>query len=202
MAMSPEQDSAPNANNSASGAVVRWLALVSLAFVAVAFGMGWIAKSVDIGSPFSTSLEAGTDGALGAQYPPPDFRLASLDGPMIGPADYPGEVVLAEFWATWCGPCRLQARVLEQLHEEMEGRGVRFLAIDVGEDEETVRNFVTETPFPYPVLLDPQDSLSARYQVLGLPTVMIINRQGQITFMETGVTPIEKLRSELEAAGA
>lgn len=200
MATSSEQDSTPD--NSASGAVIRWLALVSLAFAAVAFGMGWIAKSVDIGSPFSTSLEAGTDGALASQFPPPDFRLASLDGPMIGPADYPGEVVLAEFWATWCGPCRLQARVLEQLHEEMEGRGVRFLAIDVGEDEETVRNFVADDPFPYPVLLDPQDSLSAQFQILGLPTVMIIDRAGQITFMETGVTPIEKLRSELEAAGA
>lgn len=200
MPRSPEQES--TTNNSASGAVIRWLALVSLAFVAVALGMGYVAKSIDIGSPFSSSLEAGTEGSLASRYPPPDFRLASLDGPMIGPADYPGEVVLAEFWATWCGPCRLQARVLEQLHEEMEGRGVRFLAIDVGEDEETVRNFVADDPFPYPVLLDPQDSLSAQFQILGLPTVMIINREGQITFMETGVTPIEKLRSELEAAGA
>lgn len=77
MATSSEQDSTPD--NSASGAVIRWLALVSLAFAAVAFGMGWIAKSVDIGSPFSTSLEAGTDGALASQFPPPDFRLARTD---------------------------------------------------------------------------------------------------------------------------
>lgn len=201
MANPTEQESKPT-DTSATGAVIRWLALVSLAFAAVAFGMGWVAKSVDITSPFATSTEAGTDGSLGSKYPPPDFRLASLDGPVMGPGDFLGEVVMAEFWATWCGPCRLQARVLEQLHEEMADRGVRFLAIDVGEDEETVRNFVADAPFPYPVLLDPQDSLSMQFQILGLPTVMIINRQGQITFMETGVTPIEKLRRELEAAGA
>ena len=60
------------------------------------------------------------------------------------------------------------------------------MAEDSGESEQTVRKYVEKTPFPYPVLLNRQDSLTARFRFLGLPTVMIINRQGEITFMKTG----------------
>ena len=160
-------------------------------------------------------LTAGTFGVLAARmswfasaeprseldYPVPDFRLATLDGDTVGPQDFAGDVVVVEFWATWCIPCRLQARFLEQLHAELAGEGVRFLAVDAGEDPDTVRRFVEEHPFPYPVLLDPEDSLGVRYRIIGLPTVMIIDRQGAISFLEVGVSDIPTLRRELEAAG-
>lgn len=186
-------------------AILRWLALVALAFCAVAAGFHWIAKSATIASPVAVPIPAGESLAgtspTGRSYPAPDFRLASLDGDMIGPPDYAGDVVLVEFWATWCGPCRLQARFLEELHTELGGQGVHFLAIDSGEDEATVREFVARNPFPYPVLLDPDSSLSSRYQVYGLPTVMIVDRQGAISFMETGVSDVPTLRKALTAAG-
>ena len=181
-------------------AVARWLVLIAVSFGVLALGLSWISKRVTIASPVSGFEEA--EAARESQYPAPEFRLASLDGGMIGPQDYQGDVVLVELWATWCGPCRLQARFLEELHEELDGNGVHFLAVSVGEDEETVREFIERTPFPYPVLLDPEDTLGQRYQIYGLPTVMIIDRQGNVSFLETGISDTARLKVALKAAGA
>lgn len=179
--------------------LAQWFLVIGIVLAVVAVGMSWLSGSVEISSPITTiAIAEPADGT----YPAPDFRLASLDGGMLGPPDFAGDVVLVEFWATWCGPCRLQAQYLEEIHREMADKGVHFLAVDVGEDVETVRNYVEKTPFPYPVLLDQQDALSAKYQIYGLPTVMVINREGQITFLETGVSKPGTLRDQLVAAGA
>ncbi len=189
--------SAPTTNAAGSRthglAIARWLMLVAIAGGALAAGLSWVSKSATTATPLS---EPDTG------YPSPDFRLASLDGGEIGPGDYTGDVVIVELWATWCGPCRLQARFLEELHQELDSKGVRFLAVSIGEDEATVREYVERRPFPYPVLLDPEDTLGQRYQVLGLPTVMIIDRRGAISFLETGVSDTARLRQALKSAGA
>lgn len=193
-----------SADSAASIAILRWMLLVGVAFGVVAASFGWIAKSTTIASPVAQpvpSAPIGTAPAPGT-YPPPNFQLASLDGRILGPPDFAGEVVLLEFWATWCGPCRLQAKHLEKLHAEFDGKGVQFLAVDSGEDEATVRSYVEKTPFPYPVLLDPQSSLSNSYGINALPTIMIVDRQGAISFMRPGVSDVNTLRQALLAAGA
>ncbi len=203
--MMMNEDQSLTASETTSGshlrAIVGWLLLVAVAFGLLAAVMSWIAKSTTIASPITAPAEIG-GAMLGGEYPPLDFRLASLDGGMVGPADFPGEVVLVEFWATWCGPCRKQAEYLEEVYRDVEGKGVRFLAVDVGEDEERVRRYVQREPFPYPVLLDPQDTVSPRYQVFGLPTVLIVDRQGAIAYLQTGVSAPGTLRRALAAAGA
>lgn len=184
-------------------AIVGWGALVIGAFLVIAVGMGWAAKVLFLGS-----TPAGVDGGSASSrlpagqalaFPTPDFRLPTLDGGTSSPADYLGKVVVVDFWATWCGPCRLQAKVLEDLRAEV-GDDVQFLAVDIGEDEKTVRNYVAKRPFPYPVLLDSSDSLSAPYNIYGLPTVMVINPAGQVVFHQTGVTDLAELRKEVAAA--
>lgn len=181
--------------------ILVWLLAVAVAFSLLAAGMSWVARSTTVASPITGPAEIG-NAVLGGDYPKLDFRLASLDGGMVGPADFPGDVLLIEFWATWCGPCKKQAEYLEEVYDDFGGKGVQFLAIDVGEDEETVRRYVERKPFPYPVLLDPHDTVSPRYQVYGLPTVLIVDRQGEITFLETGVSDAATLRLALKAAGA
>lgn len=135
--------------------------------------------------------------------PHADFRLATLDGgEKLGPPDFAGKVVVIDFWATWCTPCRKQAEIMDTLHAELDGDDVQFLAVDLGEDAETVRKFVEENPFPYPVLLDPEDNLTYEIGIYGLPTVMVVDRDGNVSYFETGILPEEQLRKELAAAGA
>jgi thiol-disulfide isomerase/thioredoxin len=134
--------------------------------------------------------------------PAPEFRLASLDGGRVGPGDFDDKVVVVDFWATWCIPCHAQARVLERVHAAVAGDGVQFLAVDVGEDEATVRRFVERNPFPYPVLIDPEDRLSADLGIIALPTLMVIDREGQLVYFNHGVVEEESLRRLLAEAGA
>jgi thiol-disulfide isomerase/thioredoxin len=200
-----ETQTSPTPARSPAVALALWLVLVGATFAVLGFGMSWVAQTVDVASPVASLAagpagEAGPAGAAAGAYPAPDFRLTALDGGLVGPPDFAGQVVLVELWATWCGPCRTQAKILEELHGEFPE--VQFLAVDSGEDEATVRRYVESSPFAYPVLLDPDDTVSSRYRINGLPTVMIVDRQGQISYFGTGVTPPATLRRELAAAGA
>ena len=125
----------------------------------------------------------------------------------MGPRDFGGRVVLVDFWATWCVPCHAQARILESLFAEVGGLGenasaAQFLAVDVGEDEGTVQQFVAENPFSYPVLVDPQDTLSYQLGIVGLPTLMVVDRQGKVVYFDAGVIDGDSLRRILADADA
>lgn len=129
-----------------------------------------------------------------------EFRLPSLDGRQIGPADFEGQVLVVDFWATWCSPCRIQARILEALHEEYRDDGVSFLAVSLGEDEETVREFAEKNPFPYPVLYDEQDLVATGASVYALPTVMVVDRGGEVSYLNSGLSGAKVLREALDSA--
>ena len=142
---------------------------------------------------------ASAGGGVGSK---PQFRLKTLDGRTLGPGDFPGQVVLVDFWATWCGPCQIQARILESLHGDFKAKGVQFLATNVGEDEDTVKGFLQKKPFPYPVLLDPDDTVSSDLGVFALPTLMIVDKKGKISYIQPGVADGPTLRQMLKKAGA
>ena len=147
----------------------------------------------------SADRESAANGSL-AREEVPNVRLASLAGGQLAPEDLKGQVVLYDFWATWCPPCHVQARVLDKLYPEYKGRGVEFLAVSVGEAEETVRKFVDKRPFDYPVLLDPRDKMSTALDVYVLPTVVITNGEGKILFLESGISSASQLTRVLDRA--
>ena len=132
----------------------------------------------------------------------PDFRLPGLDGRKLGPRDFAGKVVVVDFWATWCGPCHAQAEILRRVHGQYTAGQVQFLAVDVGEDEKTVRAFVKKSPFPYPVLLDEKESVSGKLGVVGFPTLMILDTKGEVAYLRPGIIPEKRLRELLQRAGA
>ncbi len=158
------------------------------------------------GGDAATSQQESVEGVgaavAGEGDPLPEFRLASLDGGEISPHDFAGEVVLIDFWATWCGPCHAQADILHQLWPDFEEKGVQFLAVSLGEREETVRDFLARDPYPYPVLVDPEDRLSPELGIYVLPTLVVIDRDGRVVFREPGVSDAETLRRVLYEAGA
>jgi peroxiredoxin len=130
----------------------------------------------------------------------PTFDLAALDGGRVQSSSFEGKVLLLEFWATWCGPCVAQARILEPIHRDFADRGVDFVAISLGEDASTVRAYVDRTPFPYRVLIDPDDELSGRLGIFALPTVMIVDKAGHVTYRQPGLSSGDVLRRVLEEA--
>ena len=150
------------------------------------------------------SLACGGDGATATEAGnavTPDFQLATLDGEEIGPGDFHGQVVLVDFWATWCVPCHAQQEVLDEVHG-LVGDDVQFLAVDVGEAESMVRGFVEKKPFPYPVLLDPESRVADSLGVYSLPTLMIVDTEGNVSYQEAGVLRKKQVCDLLAEAGS
>ena len=172
-----------------AGSVV-WLALG----LAVLAGLGLLAWKVQSSGAGVVSV---SDGGATA----PDFRLDSLQGEQVRLADFKGRVVVLELWATWCGPCKLQAEILHELYEEISTTEVEFLAISLGETRETVERFVDRQPFTYPVLLDPEETLGTSLEVYALPTVVVIDQGGHIRFHQPGLADAGTLRRVLSGLG-
>ncbi len=186
--------------------VAGWVLGCVLAFGVLAVGMDQVAKQLPVDSPALAIAEgeaaAGGDAGAAASrsYPSPSFRLTSLEGREIGPQDFLGRVVVIDLWATWCGPCRIQAQHFETLHREYAADEVQFLAVNSGEDLQKVQAYAQRTPFSYPVLMDPNETVMRRYQSTGLPTVMVVDITGQISFLRVGTADPATLRREIEKA--
>lgn len=118
----------------------------------------------------------------------PDFSLPDLDGKTHKLSDYHGKVVLLNFWATWCPPCRREMPSMEKLHQELKDKPFQVLACDQQEDVDTVFAFTGQLdPAPtFPLLLDSKSAASRAYGVPGLPTTFLIDKTGQIAYRAVG----------------
>jgi thiol-disulfide isomerase/thioredoxin len=125
-----------------------------------------------------------------------------VDGRALGPKDFGGQVVVVDFWAAWCMPCRLQAEILEPVYRDYKGRGVQFLAANVGEEQDTVKQFLKNKPFPYPVLLDPEQAVATDLGVLALSTLLVIDKRGKVSYFQSGIADGDTLRQLIKQAGA
>jgi thiol-disulfide isomerase/thioredoxin len=148
------------------------------------------------------SCDGATAGNGPASGPRTDFRLKTTDGRTLGPKDFPGQVVVVDFWATWCGPCHLQAQILEPVYRDFKGRGVQFLAANVGEEPDLVKKFLKDKPFPYPVLLDPEDDISADLGIVALPTLLVVDKKGKVAYFQSGIADGDTLRQIIKKAQA
>ncbi|MCG8428920.1 MAG: TlpA family protein disulfide reductase [Chromatiales bacterium] len=146
----------------------------------VAMGMSAfapLASAVTVTSPVET---------LGDRPPMPDFELIDLDGKVHRPEDYRGRVLVVNFWATWCPPCRAEMPSMERMMETWKHAPLSLIAIAMGQNEKQVRRFADENPLSFPLLPDPDGKVSEAFGVDGLPTTYIANELGNLAFKVTG----------------
>ena len=136
----------------------------------------------------------------------PDFTLDDLNGEPHSLADYRGRVVILNFWATWCPPCRREMPSMERAWQQLKKQDVVMLAVDVGEDVDTVFTFLADYPVSFPLLLDQEAEVVRKFPVRGLPTSYVIDPSGRLVYQAIGGREwdepeiLEKIRALRESA--
>ena len=128
----------------------------------------------------------------------PDFTLTTFDGESHTVSDYYGQVIVINFWASWCGPCELEAADLEQVWREYRDRGVVFLGVDYVDTQTEARAYLYKWNVTYPNGPDLRTVISQAYRIQGVPETYIIARDG--TVAETIIGPVDyaKLTATLD----
>jgi len=146
--------------------------------------------------------------ALAPGKPAPTFKAKLLDGPEMDLKSYIGKkVVVLDFWATWCPPCRKSLPILAEVTAAFEHKGVVFFAVNVGDEPAEARKFLQDTGLKITVALDPDGSIATSYGVTGIPHSVIIGKDGKIARLHVGLSPqlkevLQKDLSDLTGGGA
>jgi peroxiredoxin len=121
--------------------------------------------------------------------PAPDFTLKSRDGKNVRLSELQGQVVMINFWASWCGPCRQEMPHLEDIHEEYADYGFTLLGINVDEKQELAEKLLAQIPVNFPILFDPSSTVSKQYNVDAMPTTILIDRDGSLRHLHRAYRP-------------
>jgi len=152
---------------------------------------------VQAADPMGGSVEESGNLSVGEEIS--DFSSVDLDGADVILSEFQNsEVVVLDFWATWCRPCIYSMPSLEALNEEFEYRGAQFLAVNVGESPELVREFVEDTDFTVRVVIDEHEEISDAYGVRGIPQLVVVGKDGRVAHIEVGYPPFAGLAEQRE----
>ena len=126
--------------------------------------------------------------------------LKSLDGRDLDLASLRGRVVLVDFWATWCEPCKVSLPFYAALDAELRGRGLTVVAVSTDENDADVRAFLKATPLPFAIARDPRGEVAESMGVGMIPTTLLLDRAGNVRLRRQGFTPADEpaLRREVE----
>lgn len=127
--------------------------------------------------------------AVTLQEAAPDFTLKSLDGGNLRLEEYRGQVVLINFWASWCGPCRQEMPLLDRLHQRYEDTGFAVLGVNVEGQAAPAREVVESTRVSFPVLIDEGQLVSQLYRLEAMPSTIVVDRDGRVRYIHRGYKP-------------
>lgn len=170
--------------------------------------IGLIAGVTGCGSEDENSAadapKTNTEAKAGKTYktnpvPAPNLDLKTLNGQTINLAEQSGKVLLVNFWATWCAPCRKEIPDLIDLHDEYKSDGLRVIGVATDQEgREAVKPFVDKHKINYPIVLDTSKTVQGEFdQMYGLPTTYVVNPDGKIVRRVLGVFPVEEMRPTL-----
>ena len=157
------------------------LAALLAAFIALA----WPASATD-GSP-----------------PAPEFTLASRAGGQLSLSGLRGQVVMINFWASWCGPCRQEFPALDEMYRKYKPMGFTLVGINVESEKSDAERFLGQQRVSFPILFDPDNKVSCSYGVRAMPTTVLVDRQGRLRWQHMAYKPgdeakyIEQIRAVL-----
>ena len=132
--------------------------------------------------------------------PAPPFTLPRFDGGVLRLEDLRGKVVFLNFWASWCPPCRAEARTLEAAWQKYKNEGVVFVGVNIQDKESDARAFLEEFGITYPNVIDQGNRLAIDYGVWGLPETFFIDREGRVTYKHVGALGWPTITAKLDEA--
>jgi thiol-disulfide isomerase/thioredoxin len=118
----------------------------------------------------------------------PNFKLPDLNGQQVSLDQYKGKIVMLDFWATWCGPCRMTMPIVENLQKEYADTMV-LLAINLQDSRDVVRDYIRAQGIRSRVLLDEEGLVGQMYGAEGIPLQILIDKQGTVRFIQPGYNP-------------
>ncbi len=119
----------------------------------------------------------------------PDFALKSSTGENLRLSEYRGDVVMINFWATWCGPCRQEMPLLDELYERYGRVGFNLLGVNIDDDSRRAMQMIDELGVSFPVLFDARKEVSKLYNVDAMPVTVLVDREGNVRYVHQGYKP-------------
>ena len=146
-------------------------------------------KNILLGLMFSViaATSLASSGLTGQQAP--DFALKSSTGDNLRLSEFRGDVVLINFWATWCGPCRQEMPLLDELYQRYERVGFSLLGVNIDDDSRKAMSMISDLGVNFPVLFDNSKEVSKLYQVDAMPVTIIVDRDGTVRYVHQGYKP-------------
>jgi thiol-disulfide isomerase/thioredoxin len=123
------------------------------------------------------------------QGPAPDFALKTDSGSNLRLSELRGDVVMINFWASWCGPCREEMPLLDEIHQRYKPLGFTVLGVNVEEDSRAAKALLEQIPVSFPILFDNDSTVSKLYDVRAMPSTILVDRDGNMRYLHRGYKP-------------
>ncbi len=128
-------------------------------------------------------------GAGSSVAPAPNFTLPKRDGGAVTLSDLKGQVVMINFWASWCGPCRAEFPILDEMYRKYKPMGFTLLGVNVESDIADAEQFLSKFPVSFPIAFDQANEVSGAYGVSAMPTTLIVDRKGNVRWLHRAYKP-------------
>lgn len=145
-----------------------------------------------LGSSLASAAACAAPAALASAadaVPAPDFELPLRGGGMVKLAELRGQVVMLNFWASWCGPCRQEFPILDEMYRKYRPMGFTLLGVNVESETRDAERFLSATPVSFPIVFDRENAVSGRYGVSAMPTTLLVDRKGNVRWLHRAYKP-------------